>query len=91
MSELVIKLKALGTQYLNRVLKAPTKTQYNLGKPCPTKFDVRRDYLKNIDCILEVAIMVGDQEAIDLCKGVVGDDLTDIEDSIRAKLKGAKK
>ena len=91
MSELVIILRALSKQYLDRVLKAPGKSTWNLGKPCLTKNDIRRDYLKNIDCVLEVAIQEGDQEAMDLCRGAVNNDLTEIENSIRAKLKGAKK
>ena len=78
MTNLMKRLDILITNYINTYINAPVKWgQRVFGQQCPTKTDVRRGFLKDLNMIAEVAQLTGDKAVSNKIKCVVDDNFED--------------
>ena len=78
MTNLMKRLDILITNYINTYINAPVKWgQRVFGQQCPTKTDVRRGFLKDLNMIAEVAQLTGDKAVVNKIKCVVEDNFED--------------
>ena len=81
---LMDKLNVLIDRYFNAYINAPVKWgQRVFGQQLPTKSDVRKGFLKDLNMIAELAQLTGDKEVINKIKCVV-------DDNFEAELKALK-
>tara|TARA_R100000234_G_C4949476_1_gene156682 strand:- start:106 stop:390 length:285 start_codon:yes stop_codon:yes gene_type:complete len=66
--------KKLTHEFWVKYKRAGSRRQYVFGQSVPSKSDVRRDFMSNMKGLAEIAIMEGDQAALDYIKGIVADD-----------------
>ena len=66
--------KQLTLEFWAKYKRAGSRRQYVFGQSVPSKSDVRRDFMSNMKGLAEIAIMEGDQAALDYIKGIVADD-----------------
>ena len=78
MTNLMKRLDILITNYINTYINAHVKWgQRVFGQQCPTKTDVRRGFLKDLNMIAEVAQLTGDKAVVNKIKCVVEDNFED--------------
>ena len=86
MLNLLEVMKNLTAKYVLQLIKAPSRKEYVFGQRIPTKWDVKKDYIANMKGLMEVASQIGDKEAEDYAKGLVDEEVKQLE----ALLKQAK-
>ena len=68
MTPLMKRLKARIDRYLNDSMNASSKSQYIFGVRTQTKYDIERDFIKDIKTLNNIAIMEQDEEVKRMCQ-----------------------
>ena len=66
--------KKLTLEFWSKFKRAGSRRQYVFGQSVPGKSDIRRDFMANMKGLAEIAVMEGDQKALDYIQGIVAED-----------------
>ena len=78
---LVTRVVNLITNYANRVVNAPTSYKKVFGTKVATVWEVKREFTSQLKELAELAVLVGDKEALDLCQAQVNADETAVKET----------
>ena len=78
---LVTRVVNLITNYANRVVNAPTKYQKVFGTKVATVWEIKREFTSQLKELAELAVLVGDKKALDLCQAQVNADETAVKET----------
>ena len=84
---LVTRVSNLIKNYANKVVNAPTSYKKVFGTKVATVWEVKREFTSQLKELAELAVLVGDKKALDLCQAQVNAD----EDAVKETEKDIKK
>ena len=68
---LVTRVVNLITNYANRIVNAPTSYKKVFGTKVATVWEIKREFTSQLKELAELAVLVGDKKALDLCQAQV--------------------
>ena len=71
---LVGRIKQLIVDYANKIVNAPTSYKKVFGTKIPTVWEVKKTFTSQLKELAELAVMVGDKEALAICQMQVNAD-----------------